>query len=163
MRIALLAGVATCMTAGIARADDPPFVIGAQPAWLVLGGVTTGGTIALADKGAFVGGELSVARLSNGKVVGVYADGYYDWGAGGTYVTGGLELQKSLFSIDGGAALRFADGQRDLGVTGRLAIGLGVASLYGRYMHFSDKMSDEDVIQIGLLLKLPLKTFGGRR
>ena len=45
----------------------------------------------------------------------------------------------------------------------RLAVGLGVASLYGRYMHFSDAMSDEHVIQIGLLLKLPLKTFGGRR
>src|SRR5512138_3837504 len=102
MRRTLIAGVVICMSAGAARADDPPFVIGAQPAWILLGGVTTGGTVALADKGALVGGELSLARLSNGNVVGLYADGYYDWGADGTYVTGGLELQKWFVSIDGG-------------------------------------------------------------
>lgn len=165
MRLALV-GVVLCMTIATARADDdPPFVIGSQPAWIILGGVTTGGTIALADKGALVGGELSVARLSNGNVFGFYADGYYDWGVDGTYVTAGLEAQKWIVSIDGGGALRLADGDRDLGVTGRLSLGLGVASLYGRYMYFSDRMSDEreHVIQIGLLFKLPLKTFGGFR
>jgi hypothetical protein len=149
-------------TKGAAVADDdPPFVIGSQPAWILLGGVTTGGTIALADRGALVGGELSLARLSNGNVFGFYADGYYDWGVDGAYVTGGIELAKKFVSIDGGAALRFADGDRDLGVTGRLSLGLGVFSLYGRYMYFTDTMSNEHVIQIGVLLKMPLKTFGG--
>jgi len=57
--------------------DEPAFTIGSQPAWLVLGGVTTGGTIALADKGALVGGELSVARLRDGNFLGLYADGYW--------------------------------------------------------------------------------------
>lgn len=150
------------MGASPARADDdPPFIIGSQPAWILLGGVTTGGTIALADRGALVGGELSLARLSNGNVVGFYADGYYDWGIDGAYMTGGIELGRKLVALDGGAALRFADGDRDLGVTGRLSFGLGVFSLYGRYMYFTDTMTNEHVIQIGVLLKLPLKTFGG--
>ena len=92
--------------------DDPAFTIGSKPAWLLLGGVTTGGTIALADKGAFVGGELSLARLRDGNFVGVYADGYYDWGAHGTYMTGGLELGHKFVGLDGGVALRFADGDK---------------------------------------------------
>ncbi len=151
-----------CGMAREAKADDdPPFIIGSQPAWILLGGVTTGGTIALADRGALVGGEISLARLSNSNVFGFYADGYYDWGIDGAYATGGIELAHKFVSIDGGAALRFADGDRDLGVTGRLAFGLGVFSLYGRYMYFTDTMSNEHVIQIGVLLKMPLKTFGG--
>ncbi len=151
-----------CASVVTARADDdPPFIIGSQPAWILLVGVTTGGTIALADRGALVGGELSLARLSNGNVFGFYADGYYDWGVDGVYATGGIELAKKFVSIDGGAALRFANGDRDLGVTGRLSLGLGVFSLYGRYMYFTDTMSNEHVIQIGVLLKMPLKTFGG--
>jgi len=162
MRRLLVAGVVVCAVSNTAHADDdPPFTIGSRPAWILLGGVTTGGTIALADRGALVGGELSLARLSNSNVVGVYADAYYDWGANGTYMTGGIELARKFFGVDGGAALRFADGERDLGVTGRISVGLGVVSLYGRYMYFTDTMANEHVIQIGLLLKLPLLTVGG--
>lgn len=151
-----------CALAVPARADDdPPFVIGAQPAWILLGGVTTGGTIALADRGALVGGELSIARLSNSNVVGAYADAYYDWGVDGAYITSGIELGHKFVSVDGGAALRFTDGELDVGATGRLSLGLGVFSLFGRYAYFTDTMSNEHVIQIGVLLKLPLKTFGG--
>jgi len=164
MRTLVVAGVVMIALAGTARADDdPPFVIGSRPAWIVLAGVTTGGTIALADRGVLVGGELSVARLSNRKVIGFYVDGFHDWGTDGTYVTGGLEFNQSVVGIDGGAALRFADGERDLGVTGRLSVGLGLFSLYGRYAYFTDTMSNEHVIQLGLLFKLPLKTFGGNR
>jgi hypothetical protein len=143
-----------------AAADDPPFVIGSRPAWFLLGGVTTGGTIALADRGAFVGGELSLARLRDGNFFGFYADGYYDWGADGTYVTGGLELGRKFIGIDGGAALRFADGDTQLGVTGRLSVGIGMINLYGRYAYF-DTMTDNHVVQVGLMIKLPLMTLGG--
>jgi hypothetical protein len=144
-----------------AAADEPPFTIGSRPTWFLLGGVTSGGTIALADRGAFVGGELSLARLREGNYVGLYADGYYDWGADGTYVTGGLELGHRFVGIDGGAALRFADGERDLGVTGRLNLSVGLFGLYARYVYFTDAMADEHVLQIGLALKLPLMTIGG--
>jgi hypothetical protein len=144
-----------------AAADDAPFTIGSRPAWFVLGGITTGGTIALAHRGALVGGEVSVARLRDGAFMGVYADGYYDWGAGGTYVTGGPELGYKLLSIDGGAALRLANGDTELGVTGRISVGVGMVSLYGRYAYF-DAMIDAHVIQIGLALKLPLMTIGGK-
>src|SRR5262249_54661441 len=114
-----------------------------------------------ADRGAFVGGELSLARLRAGNYFGFYADGYYDWGADGTYVTGGLELGHKFVGIDGGAALRFAGGERELGVTGRISMSIGLFGLFARYAYFSDAMTDDHVLQIGIALKLPLLTIGG--
>lgn len=146
-----------------AAADDAPFTIGSRPAWLLLGGVTTGGTVALGDRGALVGGELSLARLRDGDFIGAYADGYYDWGAHGTYATAGLELGRKLLGLDGGLALRFAGGARDVGFTGRVTIGLGVAGVYARFAHFTGAMAHEgeNVLQVGLVLKLPLWASGG--
>jgi hypothetical protein len=71
----IAAGLAVSLAPSVAHADDPPFTIGSRPAWILLGGVTTGGTVALADRGAFVGGELSLARLREASFVGLYADG----------------------------------------------------------------------------------------
>ncbi len=146
---------------GVAAADDAPFTIGPTPTWVVLGGLTTGGTVALADRGALLGGELSVALLREGNHVGFYSDAYYDWGANGTYVTGGIELGHKLFGLDGGAAVRWADGGREVGLTARASIGLGVAAFYVRYAHFNSAMTDDNVLQVGLLLKLPLLTIAG--
>ena len=158
-----LALLVVLVAASPARADDddPPFTIGSTPSWLLLGGVTTGGTLVLADRGALVGGELSLARLRNASFVGLYADGYYDWGAHGTYVTGGLELGHKFLGLDGGVALRFAEGDQQLGATGRVTVGLGMLGVYARYAHFWDVMKDDNVIQLGLVLKLPLWTSGG--
>ncbi len=142
-----------------AAADDPPFTIGSQPVWFLLGGVTSGGTVALADRGGYVGAELSLARVRRGNFVGVYADAYYDWGVDGTYVTGGLELGHKYFGLDGGGALRFANGETQKGVAARFTIGLGVLGLYVRYCYF-DAMTDDHVIQVGAALKLPLLTLG---
>src|SRR5438445_253094 len=50
----------------LAAADDPPFTIGARPAWLLLGGITTGGTVALADRGALVGGHPAAVGAARG-------------------------------------------------------------------------------------------------
>ncbi len=148
-------------TSGVAAADDPPFTIGAKPAWALLGGVTTGGTVALADRGAFVGGEVSLARLSNANFVGLYADSYYDWGAHGTYVTGGFEAGHKLVGLDGGIALRRMNGETDVGITGRLTVGIGMVGIFGRYAYFTDVTDNEHVIQVGITLKLPLFTSGG--
>jgi len=155
------AGLAVSLAPGVAHADDPPFTIGSRPAWILLGGLTTGGTVALADRGAFVGGELSLARLREASFVGLYADGYYDWGAGGSYATGGIELGHKLVGLDGGAAVRIADGDRDAGVAARITVGLGVVGVYGRYLYFPGAANDDHVVQVGLTLKLPLATFGG--
>jgi hypothetical protein len=157
----VLALLVLLIAASPAHADDPPFTIGSTPSWLVLGGVTTGGTLILADRGAFVGGEISLARLQNASFVGLYADGYYDWGANGTYVTGGLEVGHKFLGFDGGVALRLADGDQQLGASGRLTVGLGLLGVYARYAHFWDVMKDDNVIQFGLVLKLPLWTSGG--
>jgi hypothetical protein len=154
--------ILACAIARPAAADgDPPFIIGSRPSWSLLGGLTTGGTVLLADRGAFVGGELSLAVLREATFAGVYTDAYYDWGASGTYVTAGAELGHKFFGLDGGVALRFANGATDVGITGRLTVGLGVAGVYARYAHFMDTTMNEDVIQVGLVLKLPLWT-GGR-
>ena len=45
-----------------------------------------------------------------------------------------------------------------------LSVGLGVASAYLRYMHFPSNLGDmpipnDDVLQVGIQLKLPLHTF----
>jgi hypothetical protein len=158
---ALLALLALSLAASPAHADDPPFTIGATPSWLLLGGVTTGGTLILADRGALVGGEVSLARLQNASFVGLYADAYYDWGAHGTYVTGGLEAGHKFLGFDGGVALRLAEGDQQLGATGRVTVGIGMIGVYARYAHFWDVMKDDNVIQLGLVVKLPLWTSGG--
>jgi len=155
-RILVAAGLAVSLVPRTAAADDPPFTIGSVPAWLVLGGVTSGGTVGVADRGAFVGGELSLARLRDASFAGVYADGYYDWGAGGTYATGGVEFGRNLVGLDGGAAVRFAGGDTDAGVAARITVGV-----YARYLYFPGAAHDDHVVQVGLTLKLPLGTSGG--
>lgn len=151
-----------------ASADPRAFSIGSRPAWFVLAGVTTGATIATGDRGAFVGGELSLARLRDRTFLGIYADAYYDWGHDGTYATAGPELgvirRARLFPIgiglDGGVALRTGD-DTEVGGTARvfLTLGGGVA-LYGRYAQFGDA-DGERVIQVGITLKGPLvRPFG---
>jgi hypothetical protein len=173
--LAAMCFAALLVARGVAAADDTveakaaanteakkAFSIGSRPVWFVLAGVTTGGTIALSERGAFVGGELSVARLRDGRYVGLYGDAYYDWGADGTYVTTGLELGRKVFGIDAGAAFRFVDGERDAGVAARVNVSVGVFGLYARYMYL-DAMSDEHVLQIGAVLKLPLATIGDGR
>ncbi len=145
-----------------ASADDQPFVIGSQPIWFLTGGVTTGGTVALDDKGAFVGGELSLTRLRDRHYFGIYTDAYYDWGPNGTYLTAGPELgflKRGILplgvGIDGGVAVRFADGT-DVGGTGRLFITLGAGfAFFGRYIHFGTS-DNEQIVSVGLTLKMPL-------
>lgn len=160
-KYALLAAVVWAARPTPALADDDPaFTIGSRPAWLLLGGLTTGGTVALGDRGALVGGELSLARLRDATFFGCYADGYYDWGASGTYVTGGIEAGHKLVGVDAGAALRMAGGDRDVGIAGRLTVGLGVAGVYVRYLNFPDAKAGDQVLQVGLVLKLPLWTSG---
>jgi hypothetical protein len=151
-----LAMLAAAVAPRRARADDdPPFTIGTRPAWLVMGGLTAGGTVEFHDRGGFVGGELSVARLHEGDYVGVYGDAYRDFGMDGTYVTGGLELGRRFLGIDGGAVVRFADGGRQLGVTGRVFVSVGLLSIFVRYAHV-DADGDPDVVQVGATLKFPL-------
>jgi hypothetical protein len=145
----------------VARADDPPFTIGSRPTWFLLGGVTAGGTVGMDDRGGLVGGELSLARLREGDYLGVYADAYYDWGVDGAYLTVGPEIGRKFVSLDGGFALRFADGERDPGAAVRLTVGVGILAGYVRYAWF-DAEENDHVIQIGGLLKFPLVSpFGG--
>jgi hypothetical protein len=145
----------------IASADDaPPFTIGSQPRWVLLGGATAGATVAPGDRGALVGGEVSFARLRDASFVGVFGDAYYDWGAHGTYATAGIEAGHSLLGLDVGLALRFAGDGTDVGTAARLTVGIGMVGVYGRFVHFWEGSTDENVVQVGLVVKLPLWTEG---
>jgi hypothetical protein len=144
-----------------AAAEDDAFSIGSEPAWFLLGGLTSGGTVGVDTTGGYVGADLSLARLREGNYVGVYGDGYYDFGIDGTYLTGGLELGHQWFGVDAGPAVRFAHGETDAGVTARINLSIGLVGIYVRYAYF-DAMSDDHVIQVGGMLKLPLASpFGG--
>ncbi|MCE9576903.1 MAG: hypothetical protein K8W52_27400 [Deltaproteobacteria bacterium] len=144
------------------RASAEPFRIGAIPAWYVLGGATGGGTVGVDQKGGFVGGELSVVRLRQGRYIGGYADAYYDFGIDGTYTTAGVEVGKQFVGLDAGVALRFA-GDTEIGGTARVFVSVGVFSVFARYAYFNSD-TDDHVIQLGAMLKLPLHSpFGGHR
>jgi hypothetical protein len=135
--------------------DAPqPFAIGAQPAWFLLGGLSSGATVAGADRGGYVGGEVSLVRLVSGRSIGAYADAYYDFGQDSTYAGAGVELGWKILALDGGFAARFA-GETDLGGAVRLCATVGLFSLCGRYTHFSAER-DRDLFQVGALLKVPL-------
>jgi hypothetical protein len=135
-------------------ADDKPFQIGPASVWYLLGGVTSGATVALAPRGGYVGGELSLARLKDSNYVGVFADGYYDFGIDGTYVHTGIELGRKIIGVDAGPALRFASGRSELGASARIHISAGVFGIYLRYSYFDS--SDPHVLQVGAMLKMPL-------
>jgi hypothetical protein len=159
-----------------ARAEDPPpvvpanpaeppaYTIGSLPAYFVNAGVTSGGTIVARDGGGYIGGELSFARLHQGRLIGLYGDGYYDLGAKRTYATGGLELGYTFIGIDGGAATRIGGERLDWGPTGRLFVTIGILSIYGRYAYFPESLGvkDDHVVQIGGMFKLPFAAWGGR-
>lgn len=158
-------GASGSFPAGAGRPADPaaadrtdygpqPFKIGAQPAWFLLGGLSSGATVAGADRGGYVGGELSLVRLLAGRTIGAHADAYYDFGQDSTYAGAGLELGWKILAVDGGLAARFAD-ETDLGGAVRLCATVGLFSLCGRYTRYSADQ-DRDVFQVGALLKFPL-------
>jgi hypothetical protein len=156
-----IAGFVIALSASAAIADDG-FTIGSRPVWLVTAGGTGGGSVA-GTRGGFVGGELSLVRLIDNRMLGLYADAYYDFGIDGTYVTLGPELglirrsraMPLAVGIDGGGVVRFAD-QRAFGATGRVFLALaGSLALFARYAYVDDT-EDDHVIQLGVTLKFPL-------
>ncbi|MEZ4360413.1 MAG: hypothetical protein R3B48_09545 [Kofleriaceae bacterium] len=164
-RLGLAAALALAVALPAARpawAEPRGFAIGTQPAWFVLGGLSTGFTVAGADeRGAAVGGELSVARLRDQRFFGAYAESSYDFSVDSATVGGGLEAGWQVIALDVGALARRLD-DPELGVSARLCASAGVLSLCGRYARFFDVAVDRNVFQLGLLLKLPLLSpYGG--
>lgn len=164
MRVLALPFLLVAALPGVAAAEEQqPFSIGTKPAWYVLAGVTTGASLVATDRGGYVGGELSVARLGQGgRYVGLYGDGYHDIGAGRTYATLGPEIGWKFLGIDAGAASRFGARRPEWGATGRLFLSVGVVTVYGRYAYFVDSLGrdNDHVVQVGALVKIPIKIWG---
>ncbi len=141
----------------VAKADDqaPAFTIGPRPAWYLTGGITAGGTVGVDKQGGLVGGELSLFRLNDGFVIGGYGDAYYDFGIRKTYLTTGIQTGYKFVGFDAGPAFRLGDRGGDVGVTGRLFFTASIFSVYARYAYF-DTLTDNHVVQVGAMLKLPL-------
>lgn len=143
----------------------PAFSIGSKPLWYLMGGATFGGTTIAQERGWYVGGEASVVRLSRGgRYVGLYGDGYYDFGAHRTYATLGPEFGYKFVGLDVAAAARMGGDHIEWGPAGRVFVTVGVLSLYGRYAYFVESLGsdNEHVVQLGASMKLPLAVWGLR-
>ncbi len=145
---ALLAGL---LTGSPALADEAPYTIGTDAGWQVLGGLTTGGSFGDLGGSGYLGAELSLNRLSKGTWVGLYGDGFYEFGHEAFYTTAGLQLGYMILGVDGGVAFRTGDGDPALGFAARGLIALAFFDIYGRALIFGDDIQG----QVGLMLKLP--------
>lgn len=137
---------------------EPPFTIGAEPAWLLLGGVSGGGSLASDDNGGFAGGELSVVRLRQSWWIGGYLDGGYEFAQSAPFLSVGPELGYSVIGVDGGAFVRCDEAGVELGPQGRVAIGVGVFSLFARYAFLPHAQRNQHVVQIGAVFKMPMSS-----
>ena len=154
---AALVGAAVLCVASSAAAQQPlgeAFVVGYEPSWYALGGVTGGASFQSPQNGGFAGVELSVVRLLENFWAGAYADAAFDFGPQTAIVTAGPEIGYSFAGIDGGAAARFGESGTDFGLQGRLVLTAGVAAIYGRYLYWPD--SAEQGVQVGAMFKFPI-------
>ena len=153
MRLILAAGLALAgsLCARPALADAPAH-IGTQAGWQLMSGLTTGGSFGDLGGSGYLGGEVSLNRLSHRTWMGLYADGLYEFGHGAGYFTAGPQLGYAILGLDGGVALRTGDDDPAVGFAARALLALAVFDLYGRALVFDDDVQ----IQIGVMIKLPL-------
>jgi hypothetical protein len=91
--------------------------------------------------------------------VGIYGDVLRDTGSDTTRISFGPELGHELIGVDGGLLVQLGD-QRRWGFTVRPVLTVGVLAIYGRWGHFLDDEPRPDVVEAGLLVKLPLRLWG---
>lgn len=144
--------LAALLLAAPALADDDPISIGTEAGWQLLGGVTGGGSFGDLGGSGFVGGELSLNRLSRGAWMGLYTDGFFEFGQSVGYTTAGMQFGYRFLGVDGGIAFRGGDDEPPIGYAVRGMLALAMFDLYGRVFIFDDQIQT----QIGVLLKLPL-------
>lgn len=134
-----------------ALADDAAH-IGTEAGWQLMGGLSTGGSFGDLGGSGYLGGELSLNRLSHRWWTGLYGDGIYEFGHGAGYFTVGPQLGYAILGVDGGVALRTGDDDPAVGFAARGLLALAIVDLYGRALVFDDVVQ----VQIGVLIKLPV-------
>lgn len=150
----LLASGLIAVSAQAQGANDD-FTFDSEPEWFILSGVGGGGSFGSAGGGGFLGGELSLARIYEGRWSGIFADANYDFGQSRTTLTFGPEFGAAILGVDGGAALRLGGDDLEWGGQGRLTLALGLFSLYGRYGYWPDSSFAKHTGQVGFLFKFP--------
>ena len=134
--------------------DRDALHVGHISSWFLFGGFGGGGSFTSLGNGGFANSQLSVVRMMRGRWIGAYADVQYDFSPGAFVAKAGPEVGYLIFGADAGLGAHFGDGGPYFGPQGRLMATVGVATLYGRYAYWP--ALDEQVIQVGLMLKLPL-------
>jgi hypothetical protein len=132
-----------------------------------------------AGDGFVLGGETSLVLLHSGRQdddgvdhdtpgipmigtptwVGIYGDVLRDTGSDTTRISIGPELGRELIGVDGGLLVQLGD-QRRWGFTVRPCLTVGLVALYGRWGHLVDDEPRQDVVETGILVKLPLRLWG---
>ncbi len=91
--------------------------------------------------------------------VGIYGDVLRDTGSDTTRLSVGPELGHELIGVDGGLLVQLGD-ERRWGFTVRPVLTLGIFAVYGRWDHFLGDEPRADVVETGMLIKLPLRLWG---
>jgi hypothetical protein len=86
---------------------------------------------------------------------GVYVDLLHDTSLEKTRISIGPELGYYLFGVDGGLLVETGDDDR-VGMSLRPALTFAVATLWVRYGRFFDDKPDDELWEMGLLVKYPL-------
>lgn len=118
---------------------------------LILGGEISGGYLWVLNKDNDDGPMLSRLLFEYGWVGG-YADVIRDFASDRTRVSFGPELGRAIFGFDGGLLLELGDEQRT-GITLRPAVTFGIITVYVRFAHFFDELSEPSFFELGILVK----------
>ena len=134
--------------------EHDALIIGHESSWFLFGGVGGGGSFHSAGTGGFAGAELSTFRLKHSRWFGAYADGQYDFQSRAFAASLGPKLGYKFLGLGSGLSAQFGEGGPIFGPHASLMLTVGVLTISGRYSYFPE--FEEQVVQVGMTIKLPL-------
>jgi hypothetical protein len=127
-------------------------------------GVSLGGALHPGgDSGFAVGGEVSIVHLGQGWLGhtptwhGGYVDAIYDPRSDMARFSVGPEIGDIIAGVDGGYVLETGRGGTFHGIALRGILTVGIAALFVRVEHLFGDAPDPTFVELGLLLKFPLR------
>jgi hypothetical protein len=155
----LLALLAALLLAGHAGAHGRPKL--PSRAVYISPGLTFGGTYSFdLSTRPMLGGEVSAYYWRDGRYIGLFAEGLYDWSRSAARITVGPELGWGFVGLDGGYLADFSAGGPHHGGSVRLFFSVGVVGLFVRYGAVRDA---PDFVDFGLFIKAPMTVYREER